>query len=369
MTPTLPFSNLSATSWGPVLDSLVGKKVIVPVFWGAHEQTPGIRDYVKSSRLRLEKFFRLAQEKNVSLLVRFGFPPGGPAFPRWTQALLPRICAPAFLGGETALVKVPSLAHPEFREGFLDFGRELMELLALYAHPDGPVTGVEFDPGPYAHEQPDPESPADWAILDTYRARYGDVSKLNTFYQTSFSTFDGPTTQKVLADRRPWLSAYDHKLARRRRIEALAEEGGFPSAVVHAEPLASREWCAHLDGTLVENRGRAFEPFLIGGRLCQTSAAALRLAELVAEESPLHVFDGSLPPEGVAHRVVLCGRFLDSKSAAFLRREEERGVELDFPLEIPRLDENLEPLEWKTKGPSSFAPAQALRARLAEVNP
>ena len=88
--------------WGDSLSRLreSGKTLVTSrVLWGAHEQLRGIRDFTKSSRLRLEKFLRLAQENGVLVALRLGFPSSKDSFPAWSLALEGRTFVPAALMG------------------------------------------------------------------------------------------------------------------------------------------------------------------------------------------------------------------------------------------------------------------------------
>src|SRR5690242_12240627 len=64
------------------------------VFWGSHESLPGIRDFTKMSRLRLERFLALAEEHSFQVDLICGFNFEAECYPQWSfslprQALIP----------------------------------------------------------------------------------------------------------------------------------------------------------------------------------------------------------------------------------------------------------------------------------------
>src|SRR4051812_27837257 len=104
------------SSWGEILGRLRAEgraSIRTHVLWGAHEQLKGIRDFVKSSRLRLEKFLRLAQEAGLRVHLLLGFPSSRDSFPAWTFGTERRTLVPTGLwDGVTegfSLTEVPSL--------------------------------------------------------------------------------------------------------------------------------------------------------------------------------------------------------------------------------------------------------------------
>jgi len=81
------FCNESPHRWEETLASFSSdgvETVCTRVYWGAHEKLPGVRDFFRSPRLKLEKFLQLVQAKKLKTRLELGFFPNPETFPAWT---------------------------------------------------------------------------------------------------------------------------------------------------------------------------------------------------------------------------------------------------------------------------------------------
>src|SRR5262249_9161105 len=84
------YSEEPPNTWSALLDRARREgatTVKAPVLWGAHEAMQGVRDFHKTSRLHLERFLNLAQEKNLGVILVVGFPRARETYPAWTLEL------------------------------------------------------------------------------------------------------------------------------------------------------------------------------------------------------------------------------------------------------------------------------------------
>ncbi len=99
-TPDLNYADESPGNWAERLRLFKEKgatRVRTRVAWGAHEPIKGMRDFAKSSRLRLERFLRLAVEEKFSVELVIGFSPGKETFPSWVHEGIKQSWVPASL--------------------------------------------------------------------------------------------------------------------------------------------------------------------------------------------------------------------------------------------------------------------------------
>src|SRR4051794_18713119 len=113
-TPAIPFdyADESPNRWADLLAEIKSQgaeSISTPIYWGAHEQSRGIRDFSKSSRLRLEKFLQMAQSAGLAVDITVGFPLGGEVLPSWTAEIAGRTLVPSELWGREGfgVVSVP----------------------------------------------------------------------------------------------------------------------------------------------------------------------------------------------------------------------------------------------------------------------
>jgi len=343
------------SQWGECLAKIrqAGHACIeLTVLWGAHEQTRGIRDFTKSSRLRLEKLFKEVQQKGLSLELTLGFPPHNETFPSWLmgekrQALVPLSLKEGRPQG-ALLTWIPFLSEENFQEGFLGFLSDVFTFVDLYRFPQGPIKRVLFD---FAVYEANVNHFEDADFGRALEERYLSIDRLNANYQTLFKNFQSVASKqgfKVLCDKRPWLAAYDYKwvrnrllsqfrecIARLERTQAvldLVEMGGNGNTGTYAGGVIA-------DTTLVERIGNAVLPLAIGGYVTSASIRACRLLEF------LHHYAGITSP-APSVQAVLCGRYLSRKDFDSLMETLKTGVELHFPFGLPQYDEHLSCYEW-----------------------
>lgn len=362
------FSEEYSASWRALLSekrSLGLTHLLVPVFWGAHEGTPGFRDFTKSSRLRLEKFLKLANELSLKLTLRVGFPEGAETLPVWAhaQTSLFAISSTLCSGGEALeVLTVPSLSEKDLSNGFLEYIRELFSILTLYRSPEGPVEKVEFTWGPYQAADFWPETES---MLAAMRARYETADRLNAIYQTSFPDFSSlrsPASLRTLYNKREWMAAFDSQACRhfalrrlRERIEALYEVASLQPILSWetVEPSPIFDPLVLVDSTLVNwVDGEAaplsplvadFPGWLTSYRFVQSlkeTCAHYGGAVLPISCAPLHL------PSNRVH--IFCTRYLSRAHFNILNGFVSEGRELIFLGEFPRYDEFMEPLPWNT---------------------
>jgi hypothetical protein len=371
------YSDEPSGAWPEILARL--KQAQTPgitseVRWGAHEQWRGTRDFAKSSRLRLEKFLRLAGEQGLPVDLRFGFPSRREVLPGWSmaggyqQTLVPddkwQINA-----SELGLTSVPSLFDPDFQQAFLEFVDEAMGIVALYLQPEGPVRRIFFDLGLYENDLGVIDCPS---FVDKLQQRYPDIAPFNTSYRTTFKDFIAVTSAqgtRAVFDKRPWLAAFDYKWCRARMLAEVAERLiRLPNAVVarqlitfgEAEPEPSEaagRFSVAMDPVLVDpGPAGSCYPFTPGGLIHAQAIGAFRLWEYLA---PLARRDGValhwLPPVpngGFSQSVaaIIAGKYLSRGAFRQIDEWVARGGQAFFPLDFPQYDENLGALDWG--GPS-----------------
>ena len=94
------------------------------IYWGLHELSPGIRDFSKSSKLKIEKFLQLAVSLGLKVDLVFGFIPSRHTFPDWVNALpCQKALVPSRvwngISGAYFLNELPSLENETIANSFL----------------------------------------------------------------------------------------------------------------------------------------------------------------------------------------------------------------------------------------------------------
>ena len=326
------------------------------VLWGAHEQVRGIRDFSKSSRLRLERYLRLAHSFELSVELIIGFPPLREAFPAWAYGQAKKSTIPSGLWevGDTSYAQcsIPSLHDPDVREAFFDFVAEVNTILGLYRQPEGPVSGIYLDLELYEHDFSVNESP-DFSLF--LERRYPQLVQLNSVYHSSFRDYAAPTSingLRVLGERRPWVAAYDYRWCRREMLrEVRRRTPELKPPPVFSGGGGLRKWQLAMDAVLFEAMGARCFPFVMGGHLNSSSIGAFRVGEYLAEraaEAGVEITWLGLEPDGApleAERVlIVCGKYMSRVSWDALARHAALGAKIDFLTGVPRYDEALHSL-------------------------
>ncbi len=303
--------------------------------WGAHEMVKGIRDFSKASRLRIEKFLKIAQSEGLGVELEFGFSVKKDAFPNWVwdETRLGRVprggwdeeCSPY------ELLSTPTLFVEETRAAYFEFVQEALPLLNLYRAPEGPIRAIYFDAGPLGLEQ----GPAAWdhheeALLSQFET----IGKLNSLFQTSFRDFSAaisPAGQKTMWDRRPWLAA--HSLQSLRNSTWAHLTGDLPSRKIEP-PSASPQYL--IDSTLIDWHSERFFPSSPLGLSSQNSRQWFTLADYLSARA-----DAPILPLSSAHpnlpAIVFCGKYLSRESLKKLPQSQP----VLFPLLTPQYDETM----------------------------
>jgi len=306
--------------------------------WSAHETVRGMRDFSKSSRLRLERFLSLAHTEGLQVEVELGFGKKKDAFPTWVWDLARLGKVPRGIWDEECSpfesVASPTLFVDEVREAFAEFVEDALSLLDLYRAPEGPIQSIELNPGPLMLEQ----SPVGWGnVEETFAKRFQSVEKVNELFQTSFRSFGAactPNGLKTLWERRPWLAAWQFKDARKLIWEQ--RTSSLPT-LVRSESLEAPGSIQYLlESTLIEtdDEGRFF-PFQPLGLSSDLSQQWFKLADYLSsresEVLSLSCADRSRPA------VVFCGRYLSQADRDRLPRDHK----IFFPVQTPQYDENM----------------------------
>lgn len=374
-TADFDFSEEPASLWAELIADirLSGKNLIrTRVLWGAHEQVRGIRDFSKSSRLRLEKFLALVQAQNLSVELEVGFPACKEAFPAWTHGMPHKALVPGGLWNDVsdgyALVPLPSLFDDNVLEGFKAFLGDVQTLSSLYRKPEGPISRVVLNLGVLLCDLNALECAK---FIETLEARHGSIDALNTLYQTTFKNIASVGSRagfRALMDRRPWIAAHDYQWCRRKMlldvcdrllgdgIELSSESGGM---------RGEQSWELAIDAMMMETglsqRSECF-PFTPGGLLHPMAVSSFRLGEYLndaARSSGVAVT--WLSKEGEPScgtkplRVVVCGKYLPRGVMADLETFAKDGGDLVFPWGLPQYDEQMKRFEKfsaKVKVPS-----------------
>jgi hypothetical protein len=372
------YASVPFNQWGHRLDEMrtEGRETVrAQIFWGEHERMQGVRDFSKASRLRLEKYLQLAQERNLRVELSVGLPLGGNTFPEWaltfpTKALM---FDSVWTGDATSLhlVRIPAIEQSALTDGLVDFIGELFSILGLYRQPEGPLVRVSLDLGVWSASLSLLNSPDFAAALGL---RYERIEWLNQIFGTNFRDFKSvatPPALRVLTERRPWLAAFEYKWALQhaeavltKRIGELGEMHGLddilennpPFGVITPAPV-SGDTEVLMDGTLLGESSLGTFPWAPDGYLKGAAVLTFRLGQYLEHHAK---------SEGVCFRVlpfqhaltlqskaaaVVCGKYLSATHRNLLDAFVAAGGQLFFPFGLPQYDERMTHLEWA--GPSA----------------
>lgn len=369
----------SPNDWGRLLkekSQTQTKTIKVPVLWGVHEQVPGIRDFSKQSRFKLEKVLTLAQEQSLQIELILGFPPHSLSFPGWLEDSVVLERVPGVLWEDSppyfSTVEVPSPRDPKIKESYEAFLEEVGSIVSLYIAPDGPVTDIFFDLSPLEFSQSLMSAPA---YLETLSRRYPDIDTFNSRFHThykSLSAVISSSGSKIAETKRPWVFAYDYQWCRKAMVEKyfldlqkLQMTQGF-RRVFKMRSMADRSGC-ELQGGLAlcfesalvqKGNCEAISPLVLGEQVIHSNAQAFQMAKVTSElcKSLKLPFFLSSQLEGLVvaglrtHVIVVTGKYLSSVEGRILMEHVEAGGTIFFPFGLPQFDENLESLGFVAVG-------------------
>ncbi len=327
------------------------------VYWGLHESSIGIRDFSKSSKLKVEKFLQVAATVGLKVDLVFGFMPSQHTFPDWLKA---RACSKALvpamvwdgISGPYFLNEVPSLENGEVSSAFLSFVEEAMTFLPLYLEPEGALRNVFFDAGIYHYNQSITE---DGSFNRWLEDQYGAIANLNGKYQTAFNSFSNAGSKtgfRVMLDKRPWLAAYDYKSARNaylqsfnKKIKSLSSE--VPIQIkdsVQAIPETT-SWNVAFDSVFVEATSELF-PFSPEALVLPQSVMGFRFLQSIRESfsgwsfSPLPLWKTESSNKK-NNSVIINGKYLSSAGTDWIKASLSAGSDLLFPFGLPQFNEEM----------------------------
>lgn len=369
-TPYFEYWDEAPHDWPKLLGRLVesgSSEIVVPILWGVHEVTPGMRDFSKQSKLRIERMFSAAQTVGATLKILLGFPPHSLAFPHWIPETEDFELVPSVLWrGEPpyfSLLKVPSPRSNQLKRNFFSFIEEVCSIASLYLSPGGPIKEIELDLFPLKFSQNVYRGSDFGSYLER---RYGDVAVVNKRFQTLFKTMSSiatPTGSKLIESKRPWLFAFDFLAAREQIVIDYFEEflnSAIPDNIKKQIKLRSgsggtqnrvnKSATVYFESTLIEfGQAGGISPLMIGGQLSSIANQAFQWSQIVAESSRavgmtlLPLSTGSEAPEQrAAMGIVFCGKYLSKKATEMLLKALGDGSLLFFPMGLPQFDENLD---------------------------
>ncbi len=374
------FSDELPNRWPLLLDGIKREGVTqltTRLRWGAHESLKNVRDFSTASRLRLERFLKLAHERQLSVELHIGFPSTPDAFPAWTKGttssnlVFSSALDPALESLE--LVQIPALEEDDFRLGFVDFVRDVLNIVSLYCSAEGPVSKVVVDLELY------------WGSLNAMQSksyapslerRYGSIDNFNTIFGTSFRSFEAASSAqsaRLLADRRPWLVAFDYKSFQRdyfielekaiRVLESGKEMSGFLRFTRHSTVVPKETpWLVAFDSTLLSETNSRVFPFFPGGFVNRSAITTYRFHSYLETEArkskiPFCRFGGfdHFPQDVNRPIVVVCGKYLQRKDYDRMEALLKSGGRLVFPSGFPQYDEKMNCYQWPVTSAGKFS--------------
>lgn len=383
---TFEYFKSNPANWAGVMSEVQRsgeEHVHLPVHWSVHESVKGIRDFSRSSKLRIEKALTCAEEAGLKVRVSTGFPSYLETTPLWARSnweiasLVPS--SRVFdrpLGNE--LTSLSSIHDFEFKSGWLGFLDELFSILSLYVHPEGPISCMEIDLDLFRVDQGVIRAPA---FVDALAKRYRTIEQLNLKYRSSFRSFESACSSqgfRVMLDKRPWHAINDYKACRTKLLDDIVGEIlRLPSAghlkdaisikppateigVRAADPRAeTAPWRIRVDGNFLDswNTDEATNVFPCApeGFLHPQTALALRVWQCVAADAERHEIPAGLVDDtdsaagiGTGIEVFVCGRFLPARAVTAIQRFVGGGGHAIFPFGLPQFDETLNTIAWKT---------------------
>lgn len=360
----------SPSDWQRLLQERLGRgetQIVIPVLWGVHESAPGMRDFSKQSKFRIEKVLTLAQGLGLSVKVVVGFPSHPQTFPTWVFQENQKEWIPkAIWEGEPpyfSLVSVPSPQSTRVKEGFLSFLEEVTSILSLYVAPDGPVTEVVLDLKPLEFSQSLASGPNYTHYLGR---RYPDVSVFNKRFQTHYRNLESVATvagSKLIEGKRPWVFAFDYRWCREQVVEDYFSEVLRTLKSENLKKLLKRSYrheienfrgeyplgiCIESAWVQVDEKGTLC-PFIPDGILSQSMINAFQWTSLLKESSkdlptdfrPLPILEKDASGNYKA-MTVICGKYMSLAGSSYLAEQLKNGCKLFFPTGLPQYDENLE---------------------------
>jgi hypothetical protein len=392
--------------WQRLLEERVARgerQTTIPILWGVHESSLGIRDFSKQSKLRIEKLLTLVQSSGLAARIILGFPPHPQSFPSWVQSGTESEVVPKVLWDGYppyySFVRIPSPKDPKLKEHYFAFFEEVCSFLNLYLSPEGPIKEVEVSLFPLEKAQ---TLLADPKYIELLTKRYRDVATFNSRFQTSYKNLSSvvtPSGARLVESKRPWLFAYDYRWVRDQLVKEYFSEflkqpitDGLkkiikPSHGAKGQAVDSDTRSGVcFEGMFVQFEDSvALSPLLIEGLLTPSSSQAFQWTKMLIEESdkallglsPLPILEGD-PTPNYSSLAVICGKYMTQRACGHLREQLKRGAKLFFPMGTPQYDENLESheiffsgarqwvkvldVEWvrfEKEGGQLFLPAQA----------
>lgn len=348
------------------------RSVKIRIPWGAHENVQGMRDFSRSSRLRLEKVLKTVSDSQLKAEIFFGFSSGKEMIPTWAYATPQKTFAPAQAWDEAqggfSLVEIPSLFDAELWDSFAEFSEEVVKLSSLYVSPQGPVENIQMDLHVFSL---DCEMFSSEEFCQVFQELYPSVESVNAKYNVilkNSAPIISAQSFRVLYKSRSWLASFDYKFCRSHVLARLKEkalalqtseslEGKFE---VRLEPPSygrARKNLIAIDSVFLEFSNNAPLPFFPHGLVSQQSAYAFRVAEYFYENAERFGYDFSPLPlteerDSGDHRfaVVICGKYLTRASYRYLEKVWMRGGNVFFPFGLPQFDEHMQTFDWLSPG-------------------
>ncbi|MCX6103480.1 MAG: beta-galactosidase [Proteobacteria bacterium] len=341
--------------------------ITIPILWGVHETSLGIRDFSKQSKLRIEKLLAVAQSVGLSVRVVLGFPAHPLTFPSWAidegqREIIPKTVwedEPPYFSS----VSLPSPKAPRLKEGFYSFFEEVGSILSLYVAPGGPISEVHVSLLPLLFSQ---SISGESGYSKCLEKRYPDVKVFNKRFQTNYNNLNAVATKagaKLIESKRPWLFAYDYRWSRFRLAEeyltgllALKTPEGLQSLILASlkmENLNAQEnkkAAVCFESTLIQcDESSGISPFMAEGVLSKSSIQAFQWASVIRESLkdtvvdfiPLPILSGD-STQNYSVMTVISGKYLSLSGANYLIEQLKNGSLLFFPFGVPQFDENLE---------------------------
>lgn len=335
------------------------------ILWGLHELGPGIRDFARTPRLRLERFLSLATELGLKIEVAIGFPPVLKALPDWVWGLPKNHIVPLALFRPGASVyqttAIPSLA--QIQEPFCEFLKELFAILRLYAGGEGGIARIEVDFGIYRFVSGGSYS---GFLSEILAQRYDNIDHLNSCYQTNYTQFgslDNPRSLGLLFSKRPWLACYDFKWVRQKaladlylQLQTLAP-ASLRSLLVplwedSGSSAVSENWEVLVESALIESGPEGFLPFALQKELLEVNLQAYQYGDYISTYAANEgVGCVALPlwgrrPLRSSMAMVVCGSYMAQNSVNQIRDFCDGGGHVFFPFGLPQYDEYLNAYSW-----------------------
>jgi len=367
---TFDYTVVPASEWALQLEEFASgptKTVALKILWGDHEKIRGVRDFHSKPRLKLEKLFTTAQAQGLSVDISFGFSSQVRSFPDWVWNIESKAKVPIF--NEQGLsrwdfAEMPSLKSEEIRTGFLEFLEEAISIIKLHLQPEGSVRGVSVDWGIFERECPLFDATQ---VLVQLKKRYQTIRNLNGLFQTHFNDFESaasPAGFRTLTKKRPWLAFWDYQMLKKEFLnhwEMLIRQS-FKSAGLEmvsqtaGPPPGIMPHTFILDDTFLLNQtgSHQFFPILFQGELDPFVVRVFRLAELLVSEAlqagePIVPLSSWVPAPTTESCSLAVQNFIPQRVFEELRAYLERGGRVYFPFGLPKWNETMESLAWRSE--------------------